>query len=352
MFAPSPIRSPLKSKQLQQSQLTKYFASVNDKELSSSLTFCDETSEQTTDNTTTLDNSITTTTTTTDEEQSYTDNNTSDNMITDENCSPDQTSTLNDTLTTPKGNKIKKRLDVDEEDSAYKQRLRKMPRKMYNDDGGLKQTIIDAGQKSIDCIVCRKCGMSYFPHSVEDRALHDKFHDLQTSALKFKTILKREQICQQFLDGNIYVIGCTSSVHERNKAENIRKFIDTELGITTPFNCVWPETKAYFYVEDRTDLVIGYCLAQIIHRAHIVDADCDHLNTQNEIQKMFCGIARIWVHKDHRRSRVATKLLNCARINFFFGITMKRTDIAFSSPTDDGKILAKNYTKSNRLFIY
>ncbi|CAF4922612.1 unnamed protein product, partial [Rotaria magnacalcarata] len=28
---------------------------------------------------------------------------------------------------------------------------------------------------------------------------------------------------------------------------------------------------------------------------------------------MVCGIARIWVHPDHRRARIATKLLDCVR---------------------------------------
>jgi hypothetical protein len=39
------------------------------------------------------------------------------------------------------------------------------------------------------------------------------------------------------------MIGCTSPSTEQKKAEHVRELIDNELGITTPFNCLWSETK-------------------------------------------------------------------------------------------------------------
>jgi hypothetical protein len=39
------------------------------------------------------------------------------------------------------------------------------------------------------------------------------------------------------------MIGCTSASAEQKKAEHVRELIDNELGITTPFNCLWSETK-------------------------------------------------------------------------------------------------------------
>jgi hypothetical protein len=39
------------------------------------------------------------------------------------------------------------------------------------------------------------------------------------------------------------MIGCTSPSIEQKKAEHVRELIDNELGITTPFNCLWSETK-------------------------------------------------------------------------------------------------------------
>ena len=40
------------------------------------------------------------------------------------------------------------------------------------------------------------------------------------------------------------------------------------------------------------------------------------------------------------------------RTNFFFGIVIKRAELAFSAPTDDGRRLFKKYSRSHRLFIY
>jgi hypothetical protein len=90
--------------------------------------------------------------------------------------------------------------------------------------------------------------------------------------------------------------------------------------------------QAYFYIEDCTDIVLGYCLAHIVHRVnkskriffhtifkclekvHVLDFnDESNVNTETEIEKMLCGIARIWVHPNHRRARIATKLLDCVR---------------------------------------
>ena len=96
--------------------------------------------------------------------------------------------------------------------------------------------------------------------------------------------LKYQHVLQQFLDGSIYMIGSTSPSAEQKKAEHVRELIDNELGITTPFNCLWSETKvessrlairlthassvsqAYFYIEDCTDIILGYCLGHIVHR--------------------------------------------------------------------------------------
>ena len=51
-----------------------------------------------------------------------------------------------------------------------------------------------------------------------------------------------------------------------------------------------------------------------IFKVHVHDlTDESNIDIQTEIDKMLCGIARIWVHPDHRRARIATKLLDCVR---------------------------------------
>ncbi|CAF3939640.1 unnamed protein product, partial [Rotaria sp. Silwood1] len=67
-----------------------------------------------------------------------------------------------------------------------------------------------------------------------------KYHNYTTPAIRLRN-LKHQHILQQFLDGSIYMIGCTSPSTEQKKAEHVRELIDNELGITTPFNCLWSE---------------------------------------------------------------------------------------------------------------
>ena len=181
--------------------------------------------------------------------------------------------------------------------------------------------------------------------------MEDRISSLVFSSRPAAQNLKHQHVLQQFLDGSIAMIGCTSPAAEQKKAEHVREAIDQELGITTPFNCLWSETKvnsissssatlfsslskAYFYVEDCTDIVLGYCLAHIVHRVtknlfsflfssrsfvrlrqvHVLDLTNEtEIDNVNEVNKMLCGIARIWVHPDRRRARIATKLLDCVR---------------------------------------
>jgi len=103
--------------------------------------------------------------------------------------------------------------------------------------------------------------MAYFPHSIEDKAVHTKYHNYATSAIRlrvkvdtwkenliflFLKNIKHQHVLQQYLDGSIYMIGCISSSIEQKKAEHVRELIDNELGITTPFNYLWNETKVNY----------------------------------------------------------------------------------------------------------
>jgi uncharacterized OB-fold protein len=38
----------------------------------------------------------------------------------------------------------------------------------------------------LDAIICKRCGMAYFPHSAEDKAAHAKYHNYTTSAIRLR----------------------------------------------------------------------------------------------------------------------------------------------------------------------
>ena len=55
------------------------------------------------------------------------------------------------------------------------------------------------------------------------------------------------------------------------------------------------------------------------------------------------GIRVLWVHKDHRRQRVAHQLLDSARQHLSFGRVFPRRMVAISDPTDDGAAFLSKY---------
>lgn len=65
-----------------------------------------------------------------------------------------------------------------------------------------------------------------------------------------------------------------------------------------------------------------------------------------------CGIARIWVHNDNRREGIGTALMNVLRSNFIYGYILDSTDIALSSPTEQGKKFAAKYFETDNFLIY
>jgi N-acetyltransferase len=55
------------------------------------------------------------------------------------------------------------------------------------------------------------------------------------------------------------------------------------------------------------------------------------------------GISRIWVSKQFRKKGLARTLLDCARGNFMYGLTVEKRQTAFSQPTESGGKLARRY---------
>ena len=65
-----------------------------------------------------------------------------------------------------------------------------------------------------------------------------------------------------------------------------------------------------------------------------------------------CGVSRIWVAKTQRRRGIATAMLECLRRNFLFGYYLQINDVAFSSPSEDGKALASKFFGGPQYLVY
>lgn len=69
-------------------------------------------------------------------------------------------------------------------------------------------------------------------------------------------------------------------------------------------------------------------------------------------QPAICGINRIWVSSQHRRQKIASRMLDAVRERFIYACKLETKDLAFSQPTGDGKALARQYLGIERFLVY
>jgi hypothetical protein len=238
---------------------------------------------------------------------------------------------------------------------------------------------------------CKTCGMEYIPSNDEDAALHRKFHAMNVGGVDFtKTVADRLRKNQVWSGGDgsfIAVIGRKDALALRNRTSDVLKVVNTDLGaVSISDEELWSQTrspdadnaepgskpikdskvqsrsapvdrfKTYLYV--RGQKCIGACLAERIWEAYTVlpqddaSAQTRELPLQSKSSSIsisaattpaLLGISRIWTSNQHRKQGIATRLLNCARANFLYGLTVDKEKVAFSQPTESGGNLARKW---------
>jgi hypothetical protein len=235
---------------------------------------------------------------------------------------------------------------------------------------------------------CKICGMEYIPSNAEDAALHRKFHAMNVGGVDFtKATVERLRKAQIWSGGDgsfIAVIGRKDALALRNRTSDVLKVVNTELGaVPISDEELWSQTspcagdgqlhdsthsndqpstaavdryKTYLYV--RSQKCIGACLAERIWEAYTVLAQDDasaqtrqlfpetkssSISVSTTTTTALMGISRIWASNSHRKQGVATSLLDCARSDFLYGLTVEKGKVAFSQPTESGGNLARRW---------
>jgi hypothetical protein len=126
--------------------------------------------------------------------------------------------------------------------------------------------------------------------------------------------------------------------------------------------------RCYLYISNQRR-VIGLCIVDRISEAFPLLNSSTTSKRQNEvggdeeifskISSALClersndsclaslGVFQIWCHSKYRRTGISRTLLDAARTSFYFGTSVPKFRIAFSSPTADGINFAKKYCCSN-----
>lgn len=239
---------------------------------------------------------------------------------------------------------------------------------------------------------CKTCGMEYIPSNAEDSALHRKFHAMNVGGVDFtKATVERLRKSQVWSGGDgsfVAVVGRKDALALRNRTSDVLKVVNTELGaVSISDDELWSQTRAsdatkshtsklsssdsksgrstqtpvdrfktYLYI--RGHKCVGACLAERIWEAYTVlpqddataqtrqlpsDTKSSSISISISTTPALLGISRIWTSNEHRKQGVATRLLECARSDFLYGMTVGKDKIAFSQPTESGGNLARKW---------
>ena len=257
---------------------------------------------------------------------------------------------------------------------------------------------------------CKACGMDYIPSNMEDAALHRTFHAQNAAGVDVgKTFAGRRrsarrvwlgQCSGRLKDGGdcVIMLSRKSLPAEKARAKAILEIANAELSAAqiederlwsqvpasdtatskqppsedTPAigahraakDGVADQFKVYIYLKGSR--CVGLCLAERIFEAYKVLKDVSSKGTNSkaslesssvsigdEPSPAILGISRLWTSTSHRRQGIATKLLDCALSTFVYGMKVPKDAVAFSQPTESGKLFAESwFGQSNEWRVY
>ncbi|KAL5116808.1 hypothetical protein ACEQ8H_005289 [Pleosporales sp. CAS-2024a] len=229
---------------------------------------------------------------------------------------------------------------------------------------------------------CRICGMEYIPSNAEDASLHRRFHAMNVGGVDFTKAtverLRKKQVWSAGDGSFVAAVGRKDALALRHRTSDVLKVVNTELGaVPIPDGDLWSQTCApddadakvehcqsapvdrfqtYLYIRDQK--CIGACLAERIWDSYTVLAPDDATGQVHRLAdttrsssisisaaktRALLGISRIWTSNQHRKQGIATRLLDSARSNFLYGLTVEKDQVAFSQPTESGGNLARKW---------
>ena len=261
---------------------------------------------------------------------------------------------------------------------------RKLPRQAKKP---LTQMQIDLGGEVRK--TCRTCGMEYVPSVKEDAALHSKFCAMNVGGVVMgKAFVKDDSVkrihserAREDEKEMVVTVDRKSSIAARNKARKVLDVVNAELSATdiddehlwgalNPEQKIIETRKSCSEGGDRRgdrfkcflylvhEKCVGFCLAEKISSAFGVVDGCaagengtkiittsksSSVSVATSADIALLGISRIWTSKTYRGKGLAVDLLECARINFFYGVEAPKDLVAFSQPTESGGRLAERW---------
>ncbi|XP_062506239.1 N-acetyltransferase ESCO2-like [Corticium candelabrum] len=217
----------------------------------------------------------------------------------------------------------------------------------------LEQMILDVGQREFGPVMCKMCGMLYSPRNAADAEQHAVFHRRFTEGIRFPG-WRNERVVNEYPDGRIIMILPTDPKSHQNKVREVCSLIDFELGCSSRAR-EDPTIKVFLFISERK--VCGGLIAEAIKEAYPIITTQDKDDStwfiqRSEPRPAYCGVNRLWVCSKCRLRAVATRLMDCARQKFIYGMFLHKDQLAFSDPTSDGRAFATKYFSTPSFLVY
>lgn len=235
-----------------------------------------------------------------------------------------------------------------------------------------EQLYLDVGQNHIGSITCNICDMLYYIGQSDDEKLHKLTCKKYIEGIVYNRY-KNDNIVNE-IDNKTYIVmityntlyGNNSNKQQHDKIYEIIEFINKQLGGTsdTDVNDKLLDCNQSILLYVHNKRIHGICIVQhnitaynmsvtmSVNKNNITNTSEYICNLSTMLQPCILGIDKIWVHSSYRKQHIASQLVDTARDCIEYGITISINQVAFSQPTDSGKIFAMKYCNSNNILTY
>lgn len=196
---------------------------------------------------------------------------------------------------------------------------------------------------------CAVCGMSYHLSTPSDQQTHARFHARALAGLTLPACTRG--LVPVWRAGAHAVLRATAA--ERRRVRDVLELVDTELG-AAPIDdaALWGADGRYrvflYTVEERARrTVVGCLLAERIAEGFAAVGGAGDVRLGPR-RRAVMGVCRVWVAREWRRKGIAWKMLEAARGAFVYGMKVRRSEVAFSQPTESGGWLARAWGRGMR----
>ncbi|KAJ2697248.1 hypothetical protein FB645_005963 [Coemansia sp. IMI 203386] len=222
-----------------------------------------------------------------------------------------------------------------------------------------EQTFLDFGQRPIVPNPCKQCGMTFQRGRKEDEELHSKYHRSwlrkQSRLLVWNVSAEPSNAARS---SDVVVLDLqTSTKRELQRGLEIINVVNEYLGAVRLelSDLEKKQRKLFLHISSSANNKVEGCiLAEKIAAAHrLVVEDAGQPVARSDLElPAICGISRIWVSPDARRTGVASKLIDAVRMHFIYGCSVPLDAIAFTQPTADGLAFGRRVFGRKDFLVY